>query len=134
MATIGRRAYAEMYGPTVGDRLRLADTALVIEVEDDYTLRAGGYGEEVRRHGKQHDAREQHGLARVARDVRTCGQSGDADAEREERGQCAHLRQREAEGRANVGGQDADVVAVRRHQYVANQQQAEHGQCKGSRS
>ncbi len=48
MATIGRRAYAEMYGPTVGDRLRLADTALVIEVEDDYTLRAGGYGEEVK--------------------------------------------------------------------------------------
>ena len=48
MATIGRRAYAEMYGPTVGDRLRLADTALVIQVEDDFTLRAGGYGEEVK--------------------------------------------------------------------------------------
>ena len=48
MATIGRRAYAEMYGPTVGDRLRLADTALVIEVEADHTLRAGGYGEEVK--------------------------------------------------------------------------------------
>ena len=48
MATIGRRAYAEMYGPTVGDRLRLADTDLVLEVEEDYTLRAGGYGEEVK--------------------------------------------------------------------------------------
>ncbi|MEL4179021.1 urease subunit alpha [Roseateles sp. PN1] len=48
MATIGRRAYAEMYGPTVGDRLRLADTALIIEVEQDLTLRAGGYGEEVK--------------------------------------------------------------------------------------
>ena len=48
MATIGRRAYAEMYGPTVGDRLRLADTGLVIEVEQDFTLRAGGYGEEVK--------------------------------------------------------------------------------------
>ena len=48
MATIGRRAYAEMFGPTVGDRVRLADTGLVIEVEDDYTLRAGGYGEEVK--------------------------------------------------------------------------------------
>ncbi len=35
MATIGRRAYAEMYGPTVGDRLRLADTDLIIEVEQD---------------------------------------------------------------------------------------------------
>src|SRR6195952_2857233 len=48
MATIGRRAYAEIFGPTVGDRVRLADTDLVIEVEEDYTLRAGGYGEEVK--------------------------------------------------------------------------------------
>ncbi len=48
MATIQRRAYAEMFGPTVGDRLRLADTNLVIEVEQDLTLRAGGYGEEVK--------------------------------------------------------------------------------------
>jgi urease subunit alpha len=48
MATIGRRAYAEMFGPTVGDRVRLADTELVIEVEADHTLRAGGYGEEVK--------------------------------------------------------------------------------------
>lgn len=48
MATIGRRAYAEIFGPTVGDRIRLADTDLVIEVEEDYTLRAGGYGEEVK--------------------------------------------------------------------------------------
>ncbi|HEY9107602.1 MAG TPA: urease subunit alpha, partial [Roseateles sp.] len=45
---IGRRAYAEMLGPTVGDKLRLADTALVIEIEQDLTLRAGGYGEEVK--------------------------------------------------------------------------------------
>ena len=42
MATIERRAYAEMYGPTTGDRVRLADTELVIEVERDYTLAAGG--------------------------------------------------------------------------------------------
>ncbi|OGB10241.1 MAG: urease subunit alpha [Burkholderiales bacterium RIFCSPHIGHO2_12_FULL_61_11] len=48
MATIGRRAYAEMFGPTVGDRVRLADTDLIVEVEADYTLRAGGYGEEVK--------------------------------------------------------------------------------------
>jgi urease subunit alpha len=48
MATLGRRAYAEMFGPTVGDRVRLADTDLVIEVEQDLTLRAGGYGEEVK--------------------------------------------------------------------------------------
>ncbi|MDP1655786.1 MAG: urease subunit alpha [Hylemonella sp.] len=48
MATIGRQAYAEMFGPTVGDRVRLADTELIVEVEQDYTLRAGGYGEEVK--------------------------------------------------------------------------------------
>jgi urease subunit alpha len=45
MATkITRQAYAEMFGPTVGDRVRLADTALIVEVERDYTL----YGEEVK--------------------------------------------------------------------------------------
>ena len=48
MTKISRRAYAEMLGPTVGDRLRLADTALVIEIEQDLTLRSGGYGEEVK--------------------------------------------------------------------------------------
>jgi urease subunit alpha len=48
MASIDRRAYAETYGPTVGDRVRLADTGLVIEVEKDFTLAAGGYGEEVK--------------------------------------------------------------------------------------
>ena len=41
---IGRQAYAEMFGPTVGDRLRLADTDLWIEVEKDFTI----YGEEVK--------------------------------------------------------------------------------------
>ena len=32
------RAYAETYGPTVGDRIRLADTEVFIEVEQDYTI------------------------------------------------------------------------------------------------
>jgi urease subunit alpha len=41
---ITRQAYAEMFGPTVGDRVRLADTALLIQVEKDFTL----YGEEVK--------------------------------------------------------------------------------------
>jgi urease subunit alpha len=41
---IGRHAYAEMFGPTVGDRVRLADTALIVEVEKDFTV----YGEEVK--------------------------------------------------------------------------------------
>ncbi|MFN2337933.1 MAG: urease subunit alpha, partial [Gammaproteobacteria bacterium] len=44
MSRIGRRAYAEMYGPTTGDRVRLGDTELWIEVEADHTL----YGEEVK--------------------------------------------------------------------------------------
>jgi urease subunit alpha len=44
MATITRQAYAEMYGPTVGDRVRLADTELWIQVEEDRTH----YGEEVK--------------------------------------------------------------------------------------
>ena len=48
MATLPRRAYAEMFGPTTGDRVRLADTNLIVEVEADYTLRAGSYGEEVK--------------------------------------------------------------------------------------
>jgi urease subunit alpha len=42
--TISRGGYAAMFGPTVGDRLRLADTELVIEVEEDRTV----YGEEVK--------------------------------------------------------------------------------------
>src|ERR1700684_2774451 len=41
---IGRRAYAEMFGPTTGDRIRLADTELLVEVERDFTT----YGEEVK--------------------------------------------------------------------------------------
>ena len=41
---ISRQAYAEMFGPTTGDRIRLADTALVAQVEQDFTV----YGEEVK--------------------------------------------------------------------------------------
>ncbi|MBK5001018.1 urease subunit alpha [Pseudomonas sp. S31] len=44
MSRISRRAYADMFGPTVGDRVRLADTALWVEVEKDFTI----YGEEVK--------------------------------------------------------------------------------------
>ncbi|MBZ9867462.1 urease subunit alpha [Mesorhizobium sp. CA15] len=44
MARISRAAYAQMYGPTVGDKVRLADTELFIEVEKDLTV----YGEEVK--------------------------------------------------------------------------------------
>src|SRR5947209_6206654 len=41
---ISRAAYADMFGPTVGDKVRLADTDLVVEVERDLTV----YGEEVK--------------------------------------------------------------------------------------
>ena len=44
-ATISRAAHAAMFGPTTGDRVRLADTDLIIEVERDLT---GPYGEEVK--------------------------------------------------------------------------------------
>src|SRR5476649_103381 len=44
MAKISRSTYAAMYGPTTGDKVRLADTELFIEVERDFTV----YGEEVK--------------------------------------------------------------------------------------
>jgi len=40
---IDRRTYADFFGPTVGDRVRLADTALLIEIEKDFTV----YGDEI---------------------------------------------------------------------------------------
>src|SRR5438552_8076580 len=43
MTRIPRHHYAELYGPTAGDRVRLADTNLVIEIERDYAV----YGDEV---------------------------------------------------------------------------------------
>lgn len=44
MTKISRQAYVEMFGPTTGDRIRLADTELFIEIEKDYAI----YGEEVK--------------------------------------------------------------------------------------
>ena len=40
---IPRRTYADLYGPTKGDRIRLADTGLLVEIEKDYTH----YGDEI---------------------------------------------------------------------------------------
>ncbi|MFP6834144.1 MAG: urease subunit alpha, partial [Porticoccaceae bacterium] len=42
--SISRQAYAEMFGPTTGDKLRLADTELFLQVEKDFTQ----YGDEVK--------------------------------------------------------------------------------------
>jgi urease subunit alpha len=61
---IGRQAYAEMFGPTVGDKLRLADTELWIQVEKDLTV----YGEEVK-----------FGGGKVIRDGMGQGQRGAKD-------------------------------------------------------
>ncbi|GAA4380966.1 urease subunit alpha [Actinomadura sp. NPDC048032] len=55
MTTMSRQQYASMYGPTVGDRLRLGDTDLVVEVEKDHT--EGHYGDEA-----------QYGGGKTARD------------------------------------------------------------------
>ncbi|MBW3096229.1 urease subunit alpha [Pseudohoeflea coraliihabitans] len=62
--TIPRTAYADMYGPTTGDRVRLADTELFIEVERDFTT----YGEEVK-----------FGGGKVIRDGMGQGQSSRAE-------------------------------------------------------
>ncbi|TAG29093.1 MAG: urease subunit alpha, partial [Verrucomicrobia bacterium] len=43
-----RRQYAEMFGPTVGDQVRLADTELFIQVERDLIAEGGGYGNEIK--------------------------------------------------------------------------------------
>jgi urease subunit alpha len=64
MTRIGRRAYAEMFGPTTGDRIRLGDTELWIEVEKDYAV----HGEEVK-----------FGGGKVIRDGMGQGQGAAAD-------------------------------------------------------
>ncbi|PWB32378.1 urease subunit alpha [Pseudomonas sp. SDI] len=65
MSRISRQAYADMFGPTVGDRVRLADTELWVAVEQDFTL----YGEEVK-----------FGGGKVIRDGMGQGQMRAADA------------------------------------------------------
>src|SRR5688572_28902273 len=62
MTDLDRNSYAQMFGPTTGDRVRLADTELWIEVEDDFTI----YGEEVK-----------FGGGKVIRDGQGQGQLGD---------------------------------------------------------
>ena len=61
--------YAAMYGPTTGDKVRLADTSLVIEVEKDYTT----YGDEVKFGGGK-TIRDGMGQS-----VKTCNKDGDLD-------------------------------------------------------
>ena len=63
-----RRQYAEMYGPTVGDLVRLADTELFIEVERDLVAEGGGYGNEVKFGGGK-VIRDGMGQSPLARDA-----------------------------------------------------------------
>ncbi len=65
MATIDRQSYAAMFGPTTGDRVRLADTDLWVVVEEDFTL----YGDEVK-----------FGGGKVIRDGQGQSQAGDAES------------------------------------------------------
>jgi urease subunit alpha len=69
MATISRRDYADKFGPTVGDRIRLADTALFIQVEEDHAV----LGEEVKFGGGKviRDGMGQSQLTRAAGAVDT---------------------------------------------------------------
>jgi len=46
--SLSRRQYAEMFGPTTGDRVRLADTGLFVQVERDLVAEAAGYGNEIK--------------------------------------------------------------------------------------
>ena len=92
---ISRQAYAEMFGPTVGDRVRLADTALIVEVEQDFTV----YGEEVK-----------FGGGKVIRDGMGQGQGAQRRGRRHRDHQRAHHRslghrqsRRGTEGRRHLG-------------------------------
>ncbi|MEM9444404.1 MAG: urease subunit alpha [Verrucomicrobiota bacterium] len=65
---LSRKQYAEMFGPTVGDRIRLGDTDLFIEVERDYIASRAGYGNEVKFGGGK-VIRDGMGQSPVALDV-----------------------------------------------------------------
>ncbi|MDB6072418.1 MAG: ureC [Verrucomicrobiaceae bacterium] len=65
---LSRRQYAELFGPTVGDRVRLADTELLVEVERDLIAEGGGYGNEVKFGGGK-VIRDGMGQSPVALDV-----------------------------------------------------------------
>ncbi|SVE57971.1 uncharacterized protein METZ01_LOCUS510825, partial [marine metagenome] len=65
MTTIPRKTYTDMFGPTTGDKVRLADTELWIKVEKDFTT----YGDEVK-----------FGGGKVIRDGMGQSQVGDADS------------------------------------------------------
>jgi urease subunit alpha len=66
--SLSRRQYAEMFGPTLGDRIRLADTELIVEVERDLIAEGGGYGNEIKFGGGK-VIRDGMGQSSTARDA-----------------------------------------------------------------
>ena len=62
-----RKQYAEHYGPTVGDQVRLGDTEIIIEVERDLIAEAAGYGHEVKFGGGKGNPRRHGPVAHRAR-------------------------------------------------------------------
>jgi urease subunit alpha len=66
--SLSRRQYAEMFGPTVGDQVRLADTGLFVQVERDLIAEGGGYGNEIKFGGGK-VIRDGMGQSSTARDA-----------------------------------------------------------------
>ncbi|HIM68928.1 MAG TPA: urease subunit alpha, partial [Verrucomicrobia bacterium] len=66
--TLTRQQYAEIYGPTTGDQVRLGDTDLFIEVERDLIAEGAGYGNEVKFGGGK-VIRDGMGQSPLARDA-----------------------------------------------------------------
>ena len=97
-ATLSRAAYAAMFGPTTGDKVRLADTELFIEVERDLTI----YGEEVK-----------FGGGKVIRDGMGQGQHARADGAVDTVITNALIVDHTGIYKADVGLRDGRIAAIR---------------------
>ncbi len=92
---ISRAAYADMYGPTVGDKVRLGDTDLIIEVERDLIAERSSQGANALRYGEE----VKFGGGKVIRDgmgqsqITRCGRGdGHGHHQRADRGLDRHLQ------------------------------------------
>ena len=100
--------YAAMYGPTTGDKVRLADTSLVIEVEKDYTT----YGDEVKFGGGK-TIRDGMGQS-----VKTCSKDGDLDLVLQMAGQVVHIEHHGEEDPQYQDGQGHRADRSNAHQGI----------------
>ncbi len=126
---ISRADYAAMFGPTTGDRVRLGDTDLIIEVERDLIAERGGYGDEVKFGGGKviRDGMGQSQVTRAdGRDGHGDHQRADRRLERDREGRCR------AEGRADredrQGGQPRYSAGRRRHHRAGDRDHRGRGQ------